>query len=168
MSYGSYVLKQLYRIQESDITPLLDAKSEVDPLAGIIIVKLDIKPIVGDLEQLYDFYAARVLPKTQTNPGYVNPHYHSLGFEPYLFFSGIGEMNRGNFTIDTVIWTKREEVRDGDLVQIAGGEVHSFRNTATRDPADFIFACPATHLCETDRYFTKDLKDGIPPWYPKV
>jgi len=167
MSYGSKVLKQLYRIQEEDVLPLLDAKSEVDPLAGIILVKLEIKSVVGDLEQFYGFYAARVLPKTETNPGYVNPHYHSFGFEPYLFFSGIGEMNIGKVIGTEVMWTKSEDVCDGDIVKIGDGEVHSFRNTATKEPANFIFACPATHLCETDRYFTKDLKNGIPPWYPK-
>ena len=156
----------MMQILHSDVAELLTEKQEVDPKAGIIIVKLDISSVIADFEQPYEFYAARVLPRFPTNPGYENPHYHMIGREPFFFFSGKGEMNIGDVRLDTVVWEDRVVPQWRSFVVVEGGEVHSLRNTGT-ESLDFLFACPATHLCETDRFFTKELPNGTPSWYAK-
>jgi oxalate decarboxylase/phosphoglucose isomerase-like protein (cupin superfamily) len=154
---------KLRAVPYSQVKPLLDAKQEVDPNAGIIIVPLtDIVPKVGSKWQIYRFYAARVLPYTA-----VNPHYHLVGIEPYRFLSGHGVMNIGTIENGEVIWSANATatVKPKKFFLVNEGRVHSFRNTGA-EPVDFLFACPDSHLKdapEGDRYFTKDMKNGTTP-----
>lgn len=171
MSKERSVLKELREITHVDIKTLLDAKQCIDLAAGIIIVKLEKLPVMGELDQEYDFYAARVLPATLENPNFVNPHYHKNGMEPYRFLSSSGEMNIGSVKDNEVVWNEPKKVSVGDEVEIEGGKVHSYRNLGN-EPADFVFACPKNHLVnndpehsEGDRYFVKAFKNGLPPWY---
>lgn len=165
------VLEKLRQISHEEIKALLNAKQNVDPTVGIIIAKLDKPPVLGELNQEYNFYAARVLLPSPDNPNFVNPHYHNKGTEPYRFLFGTGEMNKGIVKDGEVVWDEPKNVGPNNEVGIDGGIVHSFRNTG-REPADFVFACPKSHLInndsehpEGDRYFTKSLKNGVPPWY---
>lgn len=166
------VVNRLRKITHRQVKSLLDAKHKIDLSVGIIIVKLEhIESIASASGRLYEFYAARVLPPTEESSNYVNPHYHLRGEEPYRFLSGEGEMNVGFVRNDEVIWEKPKAVSPNDEIKIQEGEVHSFRNIG-KNPADFLFACPAHHLInytettpEGDRYFTKGLKNGIPSWY---
>lgn len=167
------IVERMAQMSHADIAPFLDAKAAVDPQAGIIIAPLtEIDPMIGPLDQEYDFYAARVLPPSKDNPNFVNPHVHFRGSEPYAFKSGTdGEMNIGRVAEGQVVWEDPKKVGPGDTVNIQEGQVHSFRNNG-EGPADFTFACPKEHLIdkngehpEGDRQFTKGLKNGIPPWY---
>jgi len=166
------IIEKLRTITHDQVRPLLEARSQLDPKAWIVIVKLDITPITGDLGQQYDFYAARVLPAARGNQNYVNSHYHLRGNEPYRFLSkSTGEMNIGTMRGDEVAWNIRKTTAQDDEIIMQGGEVHSFRNTSDT-PVDFVFSCPASHLVdnepkhpEGDRYFTRSLKNGVPPWY---
>lgn len=173
------VIDRLKQLPHEEVKPRLDAKLQeaqaLDPKAGIAIVPLEDVPSVENEGQTYDFYAARVMPASPENPNYVNPHYHLHGQEPYFFLSGTdGEMNTGKVVDAKVVWNPSHIVQPGDEVVVQEGEVHSFRNNGT-EPYDFTFACPTSHLKDNDpdnapdgdRYFTKDLPDGIPPWYPK-
>lgn len=171
------IIDRMTVIEHSDVVSLLDAQAAVDPRAGIIIAPLpgeQFPPITSSEGQEYDFYVARVLPPNDENPNYVNPHVHYHGEEPYRFLTGTeGEMNAGRVVDGEVVWSPSKKVGPGDFVEIQEGEVHSFRNNGS-GPADFIFACPKSHLVdhseenpEGDRYFTRDLVNGTPPWYPK-
>lgn len=161
---------RLRAITFEEIEPLLEAKLKkdqaIDANAGIAIVKLAGKSsTTAEDGQVYDYYAALVLPASKDNPNYVNPHVHFHGAEPYHFLRGTdGEMNNGIIKDGEVIWNAPKVVQPGDMVEIQGGEVHSFRNKGSI-PFAFTFACPPTHLTTDDRVFTKDLKNGIPPWY---
>lgn len=152
---------------------LLGETDEVDPKAGIVIVKVEDMPAMESEDgQDYRFYVARVLPAGPDGSNHVNPHVHYRGEEPYHFLSGVdGEMNSGRIFGDEVRWSPARRVEPGDTVVIAEGEVHTFRNNGT-EPADFAFACPDSHLIdageehpEGDRRFTEGLEQGTPPWY---
>jgi mannose-6-phosphate isomerase-like protein (cupin superfamily) len=174
------VVDQLNKISHDAVRNLLDAKLQdaqaVDPKAGIVITPLtDIQPLRSEIGQEYSFYAARVLPANPENPNYVNPHYHLHGDEPYRFLAGTnGEMNTGRVRNNEVVWNISRTVQPNDTFEVQEGEVHSFRNLG-KEPYDFTFACPPSHLedydqqkaPDGDRYFTKNMKKGIPPWYPK-
>lgn len=166
--YGREVVTELSKLTKELCIMLLDREAKIDPSAGIIIVPLDIKPSVSELEQLYYFFAGRVLPASDDVGGYVNPHVHHYGFEPYVFLAGDGEMNIGTIGDGKVFWIRRQYFHGGDMVRIGSGEVHSLRNTGTK-PLDFVFACPLSHVGKdegnNDRVFTLELENGIPSHY---
>ncbi len=166
------VREALGNITHEQVKPLLDAKHEADPAAGIAIANLD-----GEIEspagQLFHFHAARVFTSSPEHPNFVNPHFHEIGEEPYRVLSGAGEMNLGRVVDGQVEWRAPFNIGTGEEVEVQEGEVHSLRNTGT-EPLDFTFACPDSHLIDRtesnpagDRQFTKDLPNGIPPQYPK-
>lgn len=168
------VIDRLRTIPHEQIKPLLDAKHEADPVAGIAIANLtDIEAVVTDKGE-YHFHAARVFTSSPEAPNFVNPHYHLIGEEPYEILSGDnGEMNLGWVKDGQVVWDDPRKVVAGDGVEVQEGQVHSLRNNGN-EPMDFTFACPDNHLVdnsedkpEGDRYLTRDLPNGIPPQYPK-
>ncbi|MBI4121147.1 MAG: hypothetical protein HY457_02745 [Parcubacteria group bacterium] len=158
-----------------------EAAKKMDPAAGIFVAKLDQPPvIVGG--QAYSIYGARVLCRTATGTQpFVTPHLHALGVEPYVFKDGVGEMNFGHVlttttefrgivvaTTKSVIWDTPVMVRRGEEFLIEAGQVHSFRNLGTT-PADFLFACPDSHLVDHDdehpqgdRYIVRGFQNGTP------
>lgn len=168
------VMERIREITHEYVKPLLDAESEVKPDAGIIIVPLTgVQSVELEPGVTYDYYAARVLPNSSEHPNFVNPHYHEHGNEPYRFLEGTDmEMNSGKVEGGHVEWAKPQIVQGGEEFVIGEGIVHSLRNKGT-EPVDFVFACPKSHITtntpetpDGDRYFTKDLENGIPPWYP--
>ncbi|MEK7186477.1 MAG: hypothetical protein AAB675_03890 [Patescibacteria group bacterium] len=166
--------ERLKAIPYSEVKPLLDAKHEADPVAGIAIANLtDIEPVETD-KGIYHFHAARVFTSTPETPNFVNPHYHKIGEEPYnILRSDGGEMNLGYVKDGKVEWDAPRTVVAGEIINVKEGQVHSLRNIG-QEPLDFTFACPDNHLIdnspekpEGDRYLTKNLPSGIPPQYPK-
>ncbi len=155
------------------VKPLLDAKHETDPVAGIVIVGLDGEEYSGDLK--YHFHGARVLTSSPDHPNFVNPHFHKIGEEPYNILAGQkGEMNLGRVVNGEVQWQEPKIIQAGKLIEVQEGEVHSLRNLG-EDPLDFTFACPDEHLIDNsseypqgDRYLTAYLPNGIPSHYPKT
>lgn len=153
--------------------PLLDAKHEADPVAGIAIVNLE-GGVESPAGQIFHFHGARVFTSSPENPNFVNPHYHESGEEPYRILSGDGgEMNLGWVKDGEVIWDAPRMVAPGDEIEVQENQVHSLRNTG-EEPLDFTFACPDEHLIdnspehpEGDRYIIRDLPNGIPPQYPR-
>lgn len=173
------IVDKLGTVSNEITGPLLDAKlrdaQTVDPLAGIVIVNLtEMGTVTSPAGQEYHFYAARILTSNPKTPNFVNPHYHLNGEEPYHIITGDnGEMNLGVVKDGKVEWREPRKVVAGDGIEVQEGEVHSLRNNG-EEPMDFAFSCPKEHLIdqgenhpEGDRYFTKDLPNGIPPWYPK-
>lgn len=169
------VMERIREITHDQVKSLLDAKSEVNPDAGIIIVPLsEVQPVELKQGMTYDYYAARVLPHSAEHPNYVNPHYHLHVQEPYRFLQGADmEMNTGTVNEGSVEWAEPQVVNAGEEFVIGEGRVHSLCNNGTT-PVDFVFACPKSHLVDNtpeapdgDRYFTKDLENGIPPRYAK-
>lgn len=167
------ILSTLRSFSEDQIKQLLDAKHTPDSKAGIIIVPLEVPELKNEQRQIYKFFAARVLPKSMNPQHFVNPHYHKHGEEPYLFIYGDkGEMNTGYVKDNEVIWNIPKIVVPGEIYSVKENEVHSFRNIG-ENPYDFAFACPSLHLVdydlqahpEGDRYFTKDLTNGMPQGY---
>lgn len=154
------------------VKPLLDAKHEADPVAGIAIVNLE-GETVSNAEQKFHFHGARVFTSGLEHPNFVNPHYHTKGEEPYIILSGEGgEMNLGRVIDGQVVWDAPRMVKQGDEIEVQEEQVHSLRNTG-EEPLDFTFACPDEHLIdnspehpEGDRYIVRDLPNGIPPQYP--
>ncbi|MFI5265192.1 MAG: hypothetical protein ACHQT7_00420 [Candidatus Levyibacteriota bacterium] len=170
----SGVVNRLRLIPGAEIQAMLDTKHGADPLAGIAIVNLtDMAPEISG-GQKFHFHGARVFTSTPETPNFVNPHYHLIGEEPYRMLSSRGgEMNLGRVVDGKVVWDAPKAVETEEVVVVGEGQVHSLRNTGT-EPFDFLFACPDSHLVdhseekpEGDRYFTKDLPNGIPPQYPK-
>lgn len=168
------VVSRLKQIPTNEVQGLLDQKHSADPKAGIAIVNLiDVTPEKNG-GQDFHFHGARVFTSTPETPNFVNPHYHLIGEEPYRMLSGEGgEMNLGRVVDGAVVWDTPRTVAAEDVVVVEEGQVHSLRNTGDQ-PFDFVFACPDAHLVdnssekpEGDRYFTKDLPNGIPPQYPK-
>lgn len=160
------VIDRLHALTYGIVKPHLDARHEADPAAGIAIVHFagTIEPIRSADGQDYHFHAARIFPGQKN---FVNPHYHLKGEEPYEILAGDnGEMNLGRVLDGEVEWNEPRQVKAGDTVNVQEGEVHSLRNNSDV-PLDFVFACPDNHLNEIDRFFTKDLSNGIPPWYQK-
>lgn len=166
------VIGKLREMTHDSVRPLLDARHDADPLAGIAIA-----PLEGEIETAdgaYHFHAARVFTSSPEHPNYVNPHYHEIGEEPYVILDGSsGEMNTGRVVDGKVVWDEPKTVSSGETIIVEEGQVHSLRNTG-EEPLDFVFGCPDNHLVdhsdtkpEGDRYFTKDLPDGIPPHYPQ-
>ncbi len=169
------VVDHLGAISHEQVLPLIDAQLAVDPKAGILHSIIPEAGIVTTDEGLdYHFHVARVLTATPNQPNYVNPHYHNIGEEPYHVLSGNnGEINIGIVKDGAVEWKDPRKVVAGDDIEVQEGEVHSLRNLGDT-PLDFTFACPDAHLVdnnsehpEGDRYFTKDLPQGLPPQYPK-
>ena len=168
------VRERLRAITHQQVKPLLDAKHEADPVAGIAIANLvDIEPVTTDKGE-YHFHAARVFTSSPEHPNFVNPHYHTKGEEPYRILSGEGgEMNLGRVENGSVVWDTPFQVKEGQEIEVQEGQVHSLRNTG-EEPLDFTFACPDEHLIdnssehpEGDRYIVRDLPNGIPPQYPR-
>lgn len=174
ISQAGPVVDRLKSLTQERIKPLLDAKHEADPVAGIAIANLtDVEPVETD-KGIYHFHAARVFTSTPETPNFVNPHYHMIGEEPYnILSSDGGEMNLGYVRDGKVEWDAPRAVSTGEIINVKEGQVHSLRNTGN-EALDFTFACPDNHLVdnssekpEGDRYLTKDLPSGIPPQYPK-
>lgn len=171
----SEVLDRLQQITLQEIEPMLDAKHSADPVAGIAIVNIPNVEVTNEQGLVYHFHGARVFPSSKDKPNFVNPHYHLKGIEPYNILRGEnGEMNLGKVVNGEVVWENPRLVKTGDLVIVEEAQVHSLRNTGDM-PLDFTFACPDIHLVDNslarpdgDRYLTKDLKNGIPPQYPKA
>lgn len=166
------LLVQLRQISAAEAKGILDKKT-IDPAVGIVVAKFD-KPPFEFEGQMYSVYAARVRAKRSsgTQP-YVTPYLHKRGSEPYRFLSNEqGEMNFGKVEGGEVKWLPPLVVSKGQEVVIEQGEVHSFRNNGTGD-ADFVFACPDSHLQDYDdkehpngdRFIVKGLKNGIPSHY---
>lgn len=168
------VVNRLNQIPQESVQALLAAKHDADPKAGIAIVNLGDIPAETAEGQEFHFHGARVFTSTSETPNFVNPHYHKIGEEPYRMLSSQGgEMNLGRVVDGRVEWDSPRSVKSGEVVVVQEGQVHSLRNTGT-EPFDFVFACPDNHLVDHseenpkgDRYFTKDLPNGIPPQYPK-
>lgn len=169
------VIDRLKSLTYDQIKPLLDAKHEADPVAGIAIANLtDVEPVETD-KGVYHFHAARVFTSTPETPNFVNPHYHTVGEEPYnILSSDGGEMNLGYVKDGEVVWDAPRTVVAGELINVKERQVHSLRNTG-QEPLDFTFACPDNHLVDNssekpdgDRYLTRNLPNGIPPQYPKA
>ncbi|MBI2426962.1 MAG: hypothetical protein HYV34_03870 [Candidatus Kerfeldbacteria bacterium] len=167
------VMERIREITHEQVRPLLDAESGVKKDAGIIIVPLpDVQSVELEPGVTYDYYAARVLPSSADHPNFVKPHYHEHGKEPYRFLQGTGfEMNTGTVQDGRVEWAEPQVVHAGEEFVIGESQVHSLRNNSTA-PVDFVFACPKSHLTtntpetpDGDRYFTKDLENGLPPQY---
>lgn len=168
------LLAHLRQISPEEAKEILDKKT-IDPAVGIVVAKFD-KPPFEFEGQLYSVHAARVRAKKESGAQpYVTPHLHKRGSEPYRFLSNErGEMNFGKVNEDEqeITWLPPLVVSKGQEVVIEQGEVHSFRNNGTGD-ADFVFACPDTHLIDYDeqqrpngdRFIVKSLKNGIPPHY---
>ena len=167
------LLTQLRQISPEEAKNILDKKT-IDPAVGIVVAKFDRPPFEFE-GQTYSVYAARVrAKKTSGAQPYVTPHLHKKGSEPYRFLNDGGEMNFGHVTADEkeITWLPPLVVSKGQEVVIEQGEVHSFRNNGVGD-ADFVFACPDTHLEDYeekkhpkgDRFIVKNLKNGIPPHY---
>lgn len=165
------VINHLKSFSQQQVASLLDEKHAVDSSAGIIIVGLP-GEVISTQGYTYHFHGARVLTG---HANFVKPHFHTIGEEPYHILSGTaGEMNLGTVQDEKVVWKAPQKVTVGDFIVVQEGQVHSLRNPG-EDPLDFTFACPDEHLInhddehpEGDRYFTLDLADGIPPWYPKA
>lgn len=165
------VLDHLKNISHDKVTPLLDTRHAIDPSAGIVLVNVpDQGVVMSDSGYEYHFYGARVLTGV-TN--FVRPHYHKHGEEPYRILAGEGEMNIGTVQGEKVVWNQPLKVKAGDEVIVQENEVHTLRNKG-HVMLDIAIACPKEHLIdhdakhpEGDRYFTKDLTDGMPPWFPK-
>ena len=169
------VIDRLKSLTHDKVKPLLDAKHDADPIAGIAIVNLtEIESVKTDKGE-YHFHAARVFTSTLETPNFVNPHYHKIGEEPYnILESDGGEMNLGQVVDRRVVWDAPQAVSTGEIINVKEGQVHSLRNTGDK-PLDFTFACPDNHLVDNspekpdgDRYLTKNLPNGIPPQYPKA
>lgn len=165
------VVERLRGIKHDAVGPMLDAQSALDPKAGILHGILpEAGTVISPAGYEYHFHGARVITGEQN---FVNPHYHLKGEEPYHILTGTGEMNLGEVKDGQVVWREPREVVEGEEIEVQEGEVHSLRNPG-ETPLDFTFACPHNHLednspehPEGDRYFTMDLPNGIPPWYPK-
>lgn len=168
------VIDRLREIPADRIQGLLQEKHSADPKAGIAIVNLNEIPAVESDGFEFHFHGARVFTSTPETPNFVNPHYHLKGEEPYRMISGEGgEMNLGRVVDGAVVWEDPKTVTSGEVVVVQEGQVHSLRNTGD-EPFDFVFACPDNHLVDHteentngDRYFTRDLPNGIPPQYPR-
>lgn len=174
------VIDRLKELDPGMIKDALDKMHSPDQKAGIIIAHLDDISPIETPDGLYKFHAARVLTEgNPETPNYVNPHWHEDGEEPYLIIAGSEmEINLGRVSIDndgnkSVLWDEPKLLKKGDVVIVEEGQVHSLRNTG-KELVDFIFACPKSHLedhteenPDGDRYFTKDLPNGIPPHYPQ-
>lgn len=158
------VLDKLRTISEADIKPGLDAKAQVDPAVGIIIVPLPEQgSVTAEDGQVYKYWSARVLPKT-----HVNPHAHFVGDEPYKLLTGEGIMHigtiRGEGEAREVVWEPATVRQTGDEIIVRGGEVHSLENTGDV-PLDFTFACPDSHLSDDqDRTITVTFQNGLPQY----
>lgn len=165
------VINHLKSISHQQLSSLLDEKHAVDSRVGIVLVSLP-GEMISTTGYTYHFHGARVLTG---HANFVKPHYHKIGEEPYHILSGSnGEMNLGVVQDNRVVWKEPQEVAAGDVIVVKEREVHSLRNRG-EESLDFTFACPDEHLIdhgddhpEGDRYFTKDLEDGIPSWYPKA
>lgn len=164
------IIKTLRSISYQEVKKLLDGKQSLDQSVGIIIVKLDFPNLQNEKGQGYEFFCARVLPKSKTPQHFVNPHYHNHGLEPYIFLKGDDAvMNSGIVKENEVIWKVPSKISEGMIYTVEEKEVHCFVNQGS-NYYDFAFACPFTHLVdfdkekhpEGDRYFTKDLKNGLP------
>jgi len=167
-------IDRLRSISHDQVKPLLDAKHEADPVAGIAIVPLEGAVNTPDGE--YHFHGARVFTSSPEHPNFVNPHFHRFGEEPYVILAGTGgEMNLGKIEGGKVSWETPKNVKVGDTIVVEELQVHSLRNTGEEE-LDFIFACPDSHLKDDtgidhpngDRYLTRQYADGIPPHYPKA
>ncbi|OFZ55137.1 MAG: hypothetical protein A3D92_08045 [Bacteroidetes bacterium RIFCSPHIGHO2_02_FULL_44_7] len=165
------LLTQLRQISAEEVRKILDEKT-IDPAVGIVVAKFD-KPPFEFEGQIYSVYAARVRAKKKSGvQPYVTPHLHEKGSEPYKFLSNDGEMNFGKVEGRGVKWLPPLVVSNGQEIVIKQGEVHSFRNNGIGD-ADFVFACPDSHLQDYDkkerpngdRFIVKGLKGGTPPHY---
>lgn len=177
------VMPVVDRLKEFDPQMIKDALDKVhspDQKAGIIIAHLDDISPIETPDGSYKFHAARVLTEGSPEaPNYVNPHLHEEGEEPYLIIAGSDmEINLGRVVNDnegnrSVAWDEPKLIKAGDVIIVEEGQVHSLRNTG-KEPVDFIFACPQSHLTDKteenpqgDRQFTKNLPNGIPSHYPK-
>lgn len=165
------LLAHLRQITPEEARKILNEKA-IDPSVGIVLAKFD-KPPFEFEGQIYSVYAARVRAKKESGAqSYVTPHIHKKGSEPYRFLSNGGEMNFGKVEGEEIKWLPPLVVSDGQEVIIEQDEVHSFRNNGTGD-ADFVFACPDSHLKDYDekerpdgdRFIVKGLKNGIPSHY---
>ena len=165
------LLTHLRQISSEEAKEILN-KKQIDPAVGIVVAKFDRPPFEFE-GQTYSVYAARVRAKKELGAQpYVTPHLHKRGSEPYRFLSDGGEMNFGKVESDEIKWLPPLVVSSGQEVVIEQDEVHSFRNIGTGD-ADFVFACPDSHLKDYDekerpdgdRFIVKTLKQGIPPHY---
>ena len=165
------LLSQLRKISPEEARAILDKKA-IDPAVGIVVAKFD-KPPFEFEGQAYSVYAARVLAKKESGvQPYVTPHLHKKGSEPYRFLSDSGEMNFGKVEEGEIKWLPPLVVSNGQEVVIEQNEVHSFRNNGSGD-ADFVFACPDSHLQDYDekehpagdRFIVKNLKNRIPSHY---
>lgn len=171
MSQITDTLKSIRHIQ---ISPILDANSLLDPSVGIVLVNLEISPLMYD-EYEFHFHAARIMPLAPGVPNFVNPHYHLKGVEPYYILKAADAMmTLGVVESNKIVWNEPQKVKPGDFIEVQEKQAHTLINNG-QEPLDFAFACPDEHLInndekhpEGDRYFTKDLENGIPSWYPKV
>lgn len=163
------VVSRLQTIAHSDVASLLD-KEQADRKAGIAHVKLETLGSLETADGKYHFHAARVFSSEDGQEAYVNPHYHTVGEEPYVILkSRSGEMNTGRKVDGEVVWDEPRTVSEGETIIVEEGQVHSLRNTGD-EPLDFVFACPDSHLTDppaegADRFFTAELRNGIPPHY---
>lgn len=173
-----FVLDSLRTMDAATVKARLDIefkeKQAADPKVGIVIAPFSEMPkVAGDYGQEYAFYAARVYPPRPGEQNFVTPHLHKKGSEPYRFLNGKdGEMNIGTVEGEKVKWGEPKTVQQGDEVVIQQDQVHSFRNNG-KEPYDFVFACPDSHLKDFDsstmpdgdRHIVKNLEGGIPSWY---
>lgn len=164
------VVARLKGISHDAVKPLLDAKHDADPAAGIAIANLEGETETPDGK--YHYHAARVFTSSPDHPNFVKPHYHLKGEEPYVILAGTGgEINLGRVSDGRVSWDAPRTVSSGEAIIVEEGQVHSLRNTG-QEELDFVFACPDQHLQDpplpgADRFFTTSLPNGIPPQYPK-
>lgn len=167
------VREALQEFSHDQVKPLLDAKHEADPVAGIVIVNLKGK-VESPAGENFHFHGARVFTSSPKYLNFVNPHYHTQGEERYKILSGSGgEMNLGRVENGAVVWEPPFNVKLGEEIKVQENQVHSLRNTGKK-PLDFTFACPDEHLIdnspehpEGDRYIVRNLPNGIPPQYPR-
>lgn len=114
------------------IVNILDeiAGTPVDPEVGIAIVKASEEPGVS-------VHLAVVGER-------IRPHYHKVSDEVYSIIKGKGLMTVGHETM---------EIREGDVITIPRGKVHSLINTGV-EPCLVLFSTGPRFDPEKDRFFT--------------
>ena len=86
----------------------------------------------------------------------LSAHYHKEGEEIYQILDGVGIIEIGKLSGDTILWNGSYEVNAGDIFEVAPKMVHRLSNNGTNS-LRLIFFAPASHLGE-DRIFIKESK----------
>ena len=77
--------ERLKAIPYSEVKPLLDAKHEADPVAGIASTRILLtSSLLEQINEFIIFMQHEFLRSTPETPNFVNPHYHNIGEEPII------------------------------------------------------------------------------------